>query len=85
MPYKRLKANGYTFVFKYEDDHPDLLHIYARHRKEPDDAIYIFFNGVAAWNTTYERFETTLDGEGLFWFWIDKPGKVVMVVSCFDD
>jgi len=84
LPYQRLKANGFTFVFKYEDDYPDLLHIFARHRKETDDAMYIFFNGVTAWNQAQNRFETFLDGEGLFWFWIDEPGKVVMVVSCFD-
>jgi len=42
VAYKRLKANGITFVFKYEADHPELLHIFARHSKEPDDAIYFF-------------------------------------------
>jgi hypothetical protein len=43
--YKSERANGITFVFKYESDYPELLHIYVRHLKEPDDAIDIFING----------------------------------------
>lgn len=85
MPYKHLRVNGVTFVFKYETDYPDLLHIFARHRKEPDDAIYIFFNGQTSWNSAQNLNETMLDGEGLWWFWIKEEEKVVMVVSCFDE
>lgn len=85
MPYKRLRVNGIVFVFKYDDVSPDLLHIYARHLKEPDDAIFIFFNGSTLWNPIQNRYETRTEGEGLFWFWLDEPGKVVMIVSCFDE
>jgi len=84
MAYKRLRAKGITFVFKYEDDFPELLHIYVRHLKEPDDAIHIFLNGVTTWNDIQQLWETILDSEGLWWFWIDESKSVVMIVSCFD-
>jgi len=83
--YRRLKANGITFVFKYETDHPELLHIYVRHLKEPDDAIDIFFNGLTTWNAKQDLWETSLEGETVWWFWIDEVKQVVMIVSCFDD
>lgn len=85
MAYKRLKVNGITFVFKYEADHPELLHIFVRHLKEPDDAIYIFFNGQTQWNGSQDLWETVIDGEFIWWFWIDEKEKVVMIVSCFDE
>lgn len=84
MQYKRVKVNGYVFVFKFEDDHPELLHIYARHLKEPDDAIDIFFNGIKTWNEGHKRFETKLNNEQVWWFWLDEAQKVVMVITCFD-
>lgn len=82
--YRNVRSGGITFVFKYETDPPDMLHIFARHRKEPDDAIYIFFNGTTSWNSSQELWETLLDGEGLWWYWINEPQKVLLVVSCFD-
>ncbi len=85
MPYKRLKTNNITFVFKYEIDHPELLHIFARHLKEPDDAFDIFFNGETVWNSSQNLWETLMNGEGIWWFWINENDKVVMIVSCFDD
>jgi hypothetical protein len=45
--YKNVKYKGHTFVFKYDQDAPELLHIYARHRMEPRDAISIFFDSDA--------------------------------------
>lgn len=82
--YKRLRAKGVTFVFKYESDRPDLLHIYVRHLKEPDDAIFIFFSGKTTWLKSQEVWETLYENEGIWWFWIDEESKVVMIVSCFD-
>lgn len=82
--YKRLKVDGITFVFKYDQDYPDLLHIFVRHRKEPDDAVFIFFNGTHEWNDKNNRFETTFENEGLYWFWRNEEEKVIMVISCFD-
>jgi hypothetical protein len=84
VPNKRIRTNGHTFFFKFEEDHPELLHIYARHRKEPDDAIDIFFQGISIWNEEYKRFESTLANERLYWFWLDEPKKIVMVITCFD-
>jgi hypothetical protein len=83
--YLNLRSGGITFVFKYESDQPGMLHIFARHLKEPDDAIYIFFNGETSWNSAQGLWETILDSEGLWWYWIDESKKVMMVVSCFDE
>lgn len=85
MRYKNYRAQGITFVFKYEDDHPEILHIYARHLKEPDDAMDIFFSGQTSWNSNQNLWETLLDGEGVWWYWINEDKKVVMIVSCFDE
>ncbi len=85
MPYKRLKSRDTYFFFKYEDDYPDLLHIWARHLKETDDAIYIYFEGKSQWNQIHQRFETRLDGECIYWFWKNQSKKEVIVISCFDE
>jgi hypothetical protein len=85
LPYKRLKARGITFVFKYEPDNPDLLHIYVRHLKEPDDAIEIFFQGEKRWNVEQDLWESQLGNERMWWFWINEADRVVMVVTCFDE
>lgn len=82
--YKRLRVRGVTFVFKYEEDHPDILHIYARHLKSPDDAIHIFFHGIHSWNEEHSRWEAVLENEALYWFWRDEEEQIVMVISCFD-
>ena len=82
--YKNVRAKGVTFVFKYEHDYPELLHIFARHTKHPDDAIEIFFEGSTTWNSTQNVWETLLEDEGIWWFWIDEQKRVVMIVSCFD-
>lgn len=84
VPYKRVRARGVTFVFKYEDDHPEILHIFARHLKEPDDAIEIFFAGLTFWKSEQGLWETRCHGEAVWWFWIDESEKVVMIVSCFN-
>jgi len=83
--YKRLKSRGITFVFKYEDDYPELLHIWARHRKTEEDAIYIFFNGTIARNEEHDCWATEAGTEVLWWFWIDEENKIAMVIACFDE
>lgn len=86
--YSRRRANGVTFVFKHEDDYPELLHIFARHRKTDEDAIFIFFEGTstAAPIPPNDNVMQTVynDAEYLWWYWIDEVQKVVMVVSCGD-
>ena len=81
--YKQVDEADTRFVFKYDDDVPDLLHIYARHLTTIDDALDTFFDGEQeAWNEERRRFETYSATHGLFWFWLEQD-SVVMVVSCF--
>lgn len=83
MPYRNVDENGIRFVFKYDDDAPELLHIFARHLTSIDDALDTFFDGhTCGWNEQRARFETYSETHGLYWFWIEE-GSVVMVVSCF--
>ena len=83
MAYHTVRVQGHTFLFNYEKDHPELLHIFARHLMEVDDAVYIFFNGERFWNPTNNRWETLLDGEVIYWTWKNEIDKVVLVISCF--
>ena len=86
MPkYKRVRENGVTFVFKADDADPDMLHIFARHLTTIDDALDVFFDPSASQsrNPAHDRFERYNATHGLFWFWLDEPGRVVMVITCF--
>jgi hypothetical protein len=81
--YKQVEEDGIRFVFKYEDDAPDLLHIYARHLTSIDDALDTFFDGEQeTWNPERSRFETYTRTHGLFWFWLEED-RSDMVISCF--
>lgn len=83
MPYENFEEGGIRFVFKYDEDAPELLHIYARHLTSVEDAVDTFFDGTTeTWNAARSRFETYSNTHGLFWFWIEEE-RVVMVVSCF--
>lgn len=83
--YQRVRENGITFVFKYDDDDPSLLHIFARHLTSIDDALDVFFDPGATelWNDVHRRYERQSTTHGLYWFWIDEAGRVAMVVTCF--
>ena len=83
--YRRIRENGITFIFKMDDDDPTILHVFARHLTEPDDALDVFFDPTATetHNRTHDRFERYNATHGLFWFWIDEAAKVVMVITCF--
>jgi hypothetical protein len=83
VPYQNVEEYGIRFVFKYDDDAPEILHIFARHLTSIDDALDTFFEGTSEpWNAERRRFETYSETHGLFWFWIEEE-RVVMVVSCF--
>jgi hypothetical protein len=87
MPDRRFRrfrdsSSGLVFVFKVDEDAPDMLHIYARHVTTPQDAIETFFDGTTIWNPERRRFETCTDTHCLYWFWLQQD-SVVMVVSCF--
>ena len=80
--YKNVEERGIRFVFAYDDDAPELLHIYVRHLTTVDDALDTFFNGETKRNEQFDRFETFTETHGLFWFWLEQD-RVVMVISCF--
>jgi hypothetical protein len=84
VPYRRVRGNGVTFVFKTEPGHPDLLHIYARHLTTEQDAVNTFFaaDDRSVWNAAAERWETQSNTHLLYWFWLEE-GSTVMVISCF--
>ncbi len=81
--YERYSYEEWVFVFKVEYDQPGMLHIWARHLKTKDDAIRIWLEGTDKWNEEYNRYETSLDSEHLYWFWLEVD-KVIMVISCFE-
>jgi hypothetical protein len=83
MPYERYSCQGTVFLFKFEEDHPELLHIYVRHLATPEQAIDLFFDEVSQWNETRQRFENYSDTHGLYWCWQDEKNRVVRVISCF--
>lgn len=87
MPrYKQIREQSTRFVFKYDDDAPDLLHIYARHPTSVDDALDVFFNPSSTqnYNPEHQRYERYDGRHGLFWFWLVEP-SVVMVITCFKE
>ncbi|MBS1992168.1 MAG: hypothetical protein JSS83_16715 [Cyanobacteria bacterium SZAS LIN-3] len=73
----------YRFVFKFDDEFPDLLHIWVRHTKTVEDAIEVWFEGSETWNAERERFETKTETTGIYWFWLEE-NRVIMIISCFD-
>ncbi len=81
--YERFNYENWVFVFKNEDAHPELLHIWARHLKTEEDAIRIWLERTEIWNEKHNRFETKTASECLFWFWLEVD-KVIMVISCFN-
>lgn len=81
--FEHVVENGITFVFKMDEVDPNILHIYARHLTSIDDALDVYFDSTPSWNKQFERFENYTDTHGLYWFWLDEPNKVVMVISCF--
>ncbi len=84
MPrYKQVSENKIRFVFKYDDQAPELLHIYARHLTTIDDALDLYFEEKAVWNESFQRYENYSNTHGLYWYWIDEQKRVVMIVSCF--
>ncbi len=84
--YKQVRERGIVFVFKYDDDDPRLLHIYARHLTEIDDALDVFFDPSARqeYNAEHRRFERFTKTHGLFWFWL-RENELVMVITCFKE
>lgn len=85
-PYHRVAARGVTFVFKYDDVSPQILHIYARHLTEPFDAISAFFEPIdtPTFNPAHDRWEQGNGRHRIYWFWIEEP-RVAMIITCFNE
>lgn len=81
--YKIFKVRGITFVFKFDEDDPEILHIFARHLTSIDDALDVFFGTTPNWNLKKQRYENLSKTHGLYWFWLDESKKKVMVISSF--
>lgn len=83
--FKIVKAQGHTFIFKYDPDDPEILHIYARHLTTIADALDVFFHAsFTTWNAQHRRFESSTETHGLYWLWKDEAKKVVVIISCFN-
>lgn len=80
-----VEEENIKFFFKYDSDAKDkLLHIWVRHLTTIDNALDVFFeNNSTIWNKKHERFESYSDKHGLYWFWLEKDKKV-MIISCFN-
>jgi hypothetical protein len=78
----RIEAGGHIFVFSWDKIAPELLHIYARHMTQPEDAIDVFFKGKRCWNEQHARWHSEFEGLELLWFWINKKRRIVQVISC---
>jgi hypothetical protein len=80
--FKPIRENGITFLFKYEPEAPELLHIYVRHLTTVDDALDVYFTTTPKWNEERNRFENYSETHGIYWFWLDE-NKKVMMITCF--
>jgi hypothetical protein len=86
-----VEADGYTFLFAYDRHAPELLHIYARHLVQVDDALEVFFDPTAreVWNQDHRRWETTGHTHVLYWCYTasygpdPEPDRRVLIITCF--
>lgn len=82
--YQVVRYEGFEFFFKYENDPPGMLHIYARGLFEPEDAIEVWFEGTEEIeNIENDRFETYTETRGIYWFWLNDDQTKIMIISCF--
>lgn len=84
MPYRRVRERGILFYFKYDDQHPEFLHIYVRHLTTIDDALDTFFNPSRHddWNEERQRWESHSASHALYWPWLEERKKM-LVITCF--
>lgn len=81
--FESVRENGITFLFKYEPDSPELLHIYVRHLTTIDDALDVYFSTEAVFNSKKKRYENYSETHGIYWFWLNEKDKKVIVITCF--
>ena len=85
MPKQRkVTVGGISFYFAYDSTDPNLLHIFARHLKTPDEAIRAWFRGQPEWNEIHSRFHSRAQGTEVTWFWIDEARRMVQIISCYE-
>lgn len=81
--YRAFWSNRIKFLFAYDENCPELFHIYARHLTTPYIAMQTWEEGTReVWNIEYSRYETSSDNYTVYWFWL-KANKEVLVISCF--
>lgn len=84
----RIKYSDYTFYFAWDREDPEQLHITVRHLTTPDDVLNVFFaeddslNAQTHWNVLRQRFETRNQTHLLYWGWIEKTSKKVLIMTC---
>ncbi len=84
MPYRRVRGHGIVFYLKYDDENPELLHIFVRHLADADDALDVFFDPDRqdTWNPERQRWESRSATHELYWMWLEE-GRKVLVITCF--
>lgn len=85
MPrYRHVRADGFVFAFAYDEDDPQILHIFARHLTTVDDALRVWFNPDVEdiWDEEHQRFEVQTETHVLLWTWLTE-GERVLVITCF--
>lgn len=80
---KRLfkQALGHKFVFNYDPDDPEQLHIAVRHLGTVEGTITAFFRGITVPDPVHKRFRTETAEYFVLWFWLNEADKVVMIIS----
>jgi hypothetical protein len=83
--YERILEQEVSFLFAYERDAPDLLHIFARHTTTPEDVFEVWFDAANKdiRNEERRRFETSNDTHTVYWKFSDLEPEVVFVITCF--
>lgn len=81
--YEVKKVRGYTFFFKFDPIQPDLLHIFVRHLTTIENAISTFFESDPIYNNQYNRYENRTYDYTIYWNWINKTDKKVIIITCF--
>lgn len=82
--FQPVKEKGITFLFKFDPDSPELLHIYVRHLTTIEDALDVYFSTKPIWNSKMKRYENYSETHGIYWFWLNEKDKKVVIITCFN-
>lgn len=81
--YEVRKVRGVTFFFKYEEDAPDLLHIWVRHLTTIEESIEVFFESESKYNKKHNRYEALNQTHKIYWNYIGDIKNKVIIITCF--